>query len=694
MLTQCLLPLLPQADALHIRLPVLCHGEQEALLQQTRELLEALAAPTTYWIGEDAPPNTTVISSIRHQPLLGSECDVLVINAFNQFPAELIAASAGCVKAGGLWLVLCPPAAEFARQPNLAHKKLLSWPTTAESHQGYFQSFWLNQAKDCNVMIIDEQGIRQPLHWPTSAQSPSLKEQCLAVNAITQVATGHRKRPLILTADRGRGKSAALGIAAAQLAQAGKKHLLITTPSPDTAAIALQHFRQNTPAPLQQGLQFIPPDQLIKTHPAADLILIDEAAAIPTPVLKKIVQLYNRLVFSTTEHGYEGTGRGFQLRFKQYLQQTMPEFRQLHLQQPIRYAENDPLEQLIFRSFLLHQSLPDTTFQLEKAVTLQHYSMQQWRQQPQKLQSVFTLLSYAHYQTQISDLISLLDNPALHVFTLEQHGNIIACALISYEGRLPDDLTRQIYYGERRVQGHLLAQSLAFHLAQPQLATRPLARVMRIAVHPTCQQQGQGSRLLELITQQLQQDGVHYLGTSFGLTTELLAFWQKNQFSAIRLGNRADKASGEYSILMLKALLPTELVSTLAQQFAYDLFIQLASDYPVLSAELALALASPIQSPELSETEQQQLLLFSVNQRPLELIYPILYNWFNQYYTSIPVPQAALFCALLWQKKTWHEMAFMFNLDGKAAVIKELQQTVRMIDHTLVQTNTAILIAK
>lgn len=684
--------LLEQAKRHQIRLPVWLEGEQTELLDFTRQLLDNLQPKSCWWLGLEAPASCLDLQQSKAHQLLGTECDWLVINTFGGFNADKIAASAGAVKAGGLWLLLTPPATLWQQQANPGHQQLLSYSYQQQALPAAFTAFWLKQLQQANLVHATLATLGDLKVWPQPAptevfdhttaeiaeniRSTACKTagQAAAVTAIIKVATGHRRRPLLLLADRGCGKSTALGLAAAKLAAAGKTRLLITAPTKIQAAVALLHFAANSDT--KDALQFMAVDEVLAQKPTAELLLIDEAAAIPAPLLQQLLDQYNRVVFASTEHGYEGTGRGFQLRFQPYLAKRCPDWRQLRLTEPIRYQQHDPLEQLIRQSFLLTQLQPDCGYQPEYAPELHRYTSRCWLQQPAKLQQVFSLLSLAHYQTQVKDLVALLENPALRVYTLEQAGEILGCALISLEGQFSQELADQIYRGERRVQGHLLAQSLAFHLAKPELASQPLARVMRIAIWPQLQQQGLGSRLLTGITEALTKEHYTYLGSSFAASAQLARFWENNGFAAVRLGHQLDKASAEPSLLVLKSLTSkTNLVKELASAFSVRLYREL-TEYP---ADLAPALLLQLIQPpleQLSTAELAQLRLFAQGKRPYELVAAELQKWFNQYRLHLPAAQAQVFIAKLWQKQDWRTIATRFQYSGKAQLIAVLQQAV------------------
>lgn len=676
---------LAQAASLQIRLPIVWQGNAEQLLPLTKQWLNNNSELTTYWLGDDAPPQATIVNAGRNYQLLGTECDVLVINAFNGFAADAVAASAGCVKAGGLWLLLCPEFSQWSQQFNTAHQSLLPYPLDASQHQGNFIAFWLQQLQQSNVIIGHNQQLLQSLTWPTKTtikQAPSPYATCdqqQAVQAIQRVLTGHRRRPLVLTADRGRGKSAALGISAAQLVSQTTLPFIITAPSPQAAAIALQHFKMLAPDHLHNNFLFIAIDELMQQAPTAALLFIDEAAAIPTPILQQLLSRYSRIVFATTEHGYEGTGRGFTVRFQQHLNLHCPGWYKLHLKTPIRYQQNDPLEQLVFASFLLQSTSPLLSDLTNRCTNIHCYTAADWLKQPEKLQQVFSLLSLAHYQTQVKDLASLLDNPYLSVITLEAENTVLACALLSGEGKIEPQLAKQIYFGQRRLQGHLLAQNLAFHCAQPEMASLSLLRVMRIAVQPELQRQRLGSSLLGYIDAYAKDNNFAYLGTSYGVSLSLLKFWQQADYLPIRLGQRADKASGEYSLLMLKACKAVDDNSKeLAGKFQQLLPSLVAEHYPKLEPQIILALSATAPAAPLTASELEQLWLFSQQQRPYELISHLLLVWFNHNFKTIPKTIAATLVAKLWQQHSWQQISTDYKLAGKNAILAAWQQLLAL----------------
>ncbi|WP_333608430.1 GNAT family N-acetyltransferase [Arsukibacterium sp.] len=689
---------LAQAKARHCRLPVLWQGEQSEILQQLQQLHQQLQPAELWWIGEQALAEAKPLQAKKPHQLLGQECDWLIINAFSGLAADTIAAASGSVKAGGLWLVLAPVDDLWQQLANPAQQSLLSYPYQASQLVSYFSRFWQQQLQQANLLHLQQDdaepgqltqhiSLKLP-DWPAAPIAPThavphshfaTAEQACAVAAIIKVATGHRRRPLLLLADRGRGKSAALGIAAAMLAQQGKSRIVITAPAAGQAAIALAHSKFDAAGTL--ALNFWPIDQLLQQQPEADIVLVDEAAAIPSHLLQQLVTQYSRLVFASTVHGYEGTGRGFQLRFLPYLQHQFPGLQQLTLQQPVRYQQHDPLEQLLFDSFLLKQTYSDYQYQPTQQVRLLRYQAADWLQQTDKLQQVFSLLTLAHYQTQVKDLAMLLDNPALQLYSLEQNQQVLAVALISIEGSVEPEMCQQIYSGQRRIQGHLLAQSLAFHLAQPQLASLPLARVMRISVAPPLQQQGLGSLLLDQLQQQLQPQCA-FLGSSFGATPALIRFWRKAGLLPIRLGHSIDKASAEPSVLMLKCLTPFDSTSSdellahqpelLHQRFAAELIASLP-DYP---AQLDFALLKPLLTPSdalLSQQDQQLLLLFARQQRPYEISAMPLRRWFLCHFHLLNDTEGALFCARFWQHQSWPVLAKRFGLPGKAQLIEQMR---------------------
>ena len=638
--------------------------------------------PRILCIGDVEPFNLPwPVQSIKgpaRTAVLGHEAEVLIINAFSPVDWELVAAASGTLKAGGLWLLLSPDIDSWLAAPNAAAKRLLTFPQQpaaspfAKLLAPQFQQAlqWrhdgvLGEIQQTPPQITTETAAKLASDRVTElaeaqpATPYASNDQASAVAAIIHVMTGHRRRPLVLTAHRGRGKSAALGIAAAQLALSGRERIVICAPHPDAAIVAQQQFALLAP---DKQLAFMPVDRLLSERPELDLLLIDEAAGVPIPHLEQLTAHYSRIVFASTEHGYEGTGRGFTVRFQQYLNKNCPGWKKLHLSQPIRYAANDPLEQLIFSAFLLDcdteqlwQTVADVAAQPALTVECMRVAIRDLIAEPKLLRQVFALLSLAHYQTSLRDLWALCDDTSLQLTLIQSSGVVLGVALIGIEGELDCSLSQQIAKGERRVQGHLLAQSLAFHLQAPELASKKLARIQRIVVHPLVQRRGLGETLLEHLTLDLVTQQIQILGTSFGASIELATFWQRSGFSPIRLSHKLEQASNAPSVLMVKPLhdyLQT-CVSSLSDDFRRQLYWQTLPGQFRNKAQQKLSpeiLRLWVDAPKQQLSAHQRMVLcHSIRQYKVEPVLTLLQMWLNLNFASIDHPLIEPMIALLWQ---------------------------------------------
>jgi tRNA(Met) cytidine acetyltransferase len=472
--------------------------------------------------------------------LLGQECDALVFDAHSGFDVNAFAAVSGTLRGGGTLFLLTPPLDEWAAFPDPDYRRFIPYPYQPEQVNGRFLRRF--------VRMLSRRSDFSPTIPTFNEKAVGLKPdlQQAVIQTILQSDV-----PVVLTADRGRGKSAALGMAASQLLALGKR-VLLTAPSRATVVSVFKHA-ENPPV-------FFAPDDLLQTLPEGDVLLVDEAAAIPVPLLLKMLEHYPRCVFSTTLHGYEGSGRGFVLRFQKQLDTLIPGWQAVRLHQPIRWAENDPLEQFINQTLLLDADLAPFTpcggRVGDGGYGTEYRQLDRYELAADEplLRQLFGLLITAHYQTRPSDLRQMLDAPDISIHILEQHGVIVAVALLSREGGLDAELTAAIHAGTRRPHGHPVPQTLTFHAKIPRAAELICERVMRIAVHPDRQNHGLGTHLLQHLLGFATRSGADYVGVSYAMTPALLRFWERAGFVLARVGFRKDTASGSRSVVQVKAL--------------------------------------------------------------------------------------------------------------------------------------------
>jgi N-acetyltransferase 10 len=154
------------------------------------------------------------------------------------------------------------------------------------------------------------------------------------------------KSTVAMTAARGRGKSAAMGLCLAGAISFGYSSICVTAPEPENlvavfdflcrglkalkyqehmdysitynAATGREEIKCITAVHVhkshRQVIQYVRPQETDK-FASAELVAIDEAAAIPLPIVRALMSQPDRLTFlSSTINGYEGTGRALSLK--------------------------------------------------------------------------------------------------------------------------------------------------------------------------------------------------------------------------------------------------------------------------------------------------------------------------------------------------------------------------------------------
>ena len=379
-----------------------------------------------------------------------------------------------------------------------------------------------------------------------------------------------------LTAARGRGKSAALGVAIAAAIAHGYSNIFITSPSPENlktlfdfvfkgfdALGYLDHVdysiiqstnpdfnkaivRVNLHRQHRQTIQYIQPQDAY-TLGQAELLVIDEAAAIPLPLVRKLMGPY--LVFmASTINGYEGTGRSLSLKLIQQLREqsrsaslkpasgeevadrssgkaakgaSQPSLgartlREITLSEPIRYAQGDSVEKWMNRLLCLDATLPRTSttrgcphpsqcqlLQVNRDTLFSFHPVSE-----KFLQQMMALYVASHYKNTPNDLQLMSDAPAHQLFVLvppvEEGSNRLPeplCVVqIALEGQISRESVLNSLSRGQRAGGDLIPWLVSQQFQDEDFAGLSGARVVRIATNPDYISMGYGSRAIELLS--------------------------------------------------------------------------------------------------------------------------------------------------------------------------------------------------
>jgi N-acetyltransferase 10 len=409
------------------------------------------------------------------------------------------------------------------------------------------------------------------------AQCKTLDQARAVVTFLDAASEKTLRSTVALTAARGRGKSAALGLAIAGALGLGYSNIFVTAPSPENLrtlfefivrgldglgyaehvdyeivestnpAFGRAPIRVNVFKTHRQTVQYVQP-QHVSALAQAELLVIDEAAAIPLPLVKSMLGPY--LVFlCSTVNGYEGTGRSLSLKLiSQLREQSVPHgggggyngsirgkdaaaaaaataagggaggraFREVTLREPIRYAAGDGIESWLNGLLCLDAAdhTPPTPPRLPHPTECDLYFIERdtlfsyHKASEEFLQQMMSLYVSSHYKNTPNDLLLMSDAPAHRLFVLlgpvdESRAaslpDILAVAQVALEGEIGKAAAKSSLASGQLPQGDLIPWIVGQQFQDYEFPRLSGARIVRIAVHPDAGRAGYGSRTLELL---------------------------------------------------------------------------------------------------------------------------------------------------------------------------------------------------
>ncbi|OBA26154.1 DUF699-domain-containing protein [Hanseniaspora valbyensis NRRL Y-1626] len=376
-----------------------------------------------------------------------------------------------------------------------------------------------------------------------------------------------------LTAGRGRGKSAALGISIAASISHGYSNIFVTSPSPENLKTLFEFIFKGFDAlgyqehidydiiqstnpefnkaivrvdvkrtDHRQTIQYIlPQDSHILGQ--AELLVIDEAAAIPLPIVKNLLGPY--LVFmASTINGYEGTGRSLSLKLIQQLREnsgaldqkdsdttvvsrdnktvdvafTGRHLREVTLDEPIRYAPGDPVEKWLNKLLCLDVQLMKNPkfagkgtphpnqcelFMVNRDTLFSYHPVSELF-----LQKMMALYVASHYKNSPNDLQLMSDAPAHQLFVLlppidassgARVPDPLCVIQVALEGEISKQSVKNSLSRGIRAGGDLIPWLISQQFQDEDFAGLSGARVVRIATNPDYSSMGYGSKAIELL---------------------------------------------------------------------------------------------------------------------------------------------------------------------------------------------------
>ncbi len=677
---------------------------------------------------------------------LGTTAKLLVLDLVNDLKPNDVGRLTGIVEGGGLIIFTAPPWEKWDTWMTIFKRNLvvpgydkprhifIKWfKRKLMEHKGIFiydaDAEELLKADDYPLQQASERKIEIP---PKTRFPRELYELALTQDQVTVLKTleklidkppKNRKKAIVITSDRGRGKSGAVGIAsigfATTIKKPGRVRIIVTAPNllnvqsffqlavkaADTLGLKTRTVKRGDKIMELHGERFSIEywEPLYVPKLKADIVIVDEAAGMHVPLLLQIWRRHQRLVFATTIHGYEGAGRGFSVRFLPVLKRDpKTDLTIVEMHEPIRYAINDPIEKWLFDALLLDAEPADLS--REDIEDIEEGNLVYVKYDPEylfsprgekELRQLFGIYVLAHYRNEPDDLAILADAPhhVIRAVKTARGGKIVAALQIANEGGLDDEMIEDLLRGGK-TPGNIIPDRLLKHARIREFGRARGLRIVRIATHPDVQGRGIGSFALKNLYDEAKERGLDWVGSGFGVNEQLLRFWLKNGYLPVHMSPDRNPVSGEYTLLVINPIKEKmeHIVSLVNREFKRKLLASLHDPYRGFETEVAaliLKTGAPIDEeryPRLTPVQVDRLWIYAYGPMTYEAVADIFRELIESYWTMYPKTRGLslskreeyIAIAKILQARSWDQVAEELRTRPHAVMValKELARKI------------------
>ncbi len=634
---------------------------------------------------------------------IGTNYDFLAIDLHRSFVPNDLGRLVSIVRGGGLIVLLVPRLDVWRSSVNYFHESILTPPYSIGDIRHNFIPWVIKNMMEHDGISIYEEGrwIKKSTVKCESKSKYIVDDSDLPEKIRGIAVTGDQVKVLrelmrlkekiyVITADRGRGKSSVLGILTAVLIYKSKaKRIGVTAPDLNNLrefyrfiSLTLERLglkytrRKNTVLGKKFFVEFKNPAELSPKR--YDLLIVDEAAGIPVPLLLNFSKA-KRVVYSTTVHGYEGTGRSFSIRFMKDVNKR-GRVEEIEMKKPIRYASSDPVEKWIFDTLLL-DSEPASIKKVDVSrLEYRRYKIEDLLKDERKLREYYGIFVLAHYRNNPNDLGIICDAPNQEIRTLEYNGHVVCSVQLAREGKI-EEFAKDMYFGEVPA-GNIIPDVVVKHYKNMDFAKYRGFRIVRIATHPNFMNMGIGAKMLNY----LMNEDVDWIGSSFGATPSLLKFWLRSGFSAIHISPKINEKTGEHSVIVLKAISPNikKMEGSIRKEFASRIILSLGDVHSSIDPEIARLLLNTVPRRgkiKLGDVDWKRLISYAWGPGNYEVTSDVIYRIAGQYFISMKVPklnseQERILIAKVLQHRSWSDASRVLGR-GDMYLVIEMREIMR-----------------